>query len=280
MKKAAVIGNPIEHSWSPLIHGFWLKEAGINAAYEKIKVAPDELESFILTASKKGYSGINVTVPYKEEALKMCDNLSETAKALGAVNLIKFEGNKVFGDNTDGDGFIKSILTKLPNISFQNNNFAILGAGGAAKSIAHALKKNDAKKIIIINRGEEKAKALADQIGEISSYYGLSEIKKGLKKSSFLINSTTMGMKGGPEPIRINFSDYPNILCFADIVYNPTTTKLMKSASLAGIKVVGGIGVLINQAIPSFYSFYGEAPKNIEGLYNFINNKIIDSKND
>ena len=280
MKKAAVIGNPIDHSWSPLIHSFWLKEAGINAIYEKIKVSSDELENFILTASEKGYSGINVTVPHKEEALKLCDDLSETAKALGAVNLIKFQGNKVLGDNTDGDGFIKSILTKLPNISFQNNSFTILGAGGAAKSIAHALKKNNAKKIIIINRDKVKAKALADQIGEVSSFYDLSEIKKGLKKSSFLINSTTMGMKGGPESMGINFSDYPNILCFTDIVYNPTTTKLMQAASLAGIKVIGGIGMLINQAIPSFHSFYGEAPKNIQGLYSFINDKIIDSKND
>ena len=280
MKKAAVIGFPIKHSWSPDIHNFWLKSSKINGEYKKIKVQPEELQNFILKAKNSGYSGLNVTVPFKEKVAQICDELSGIAIKLGAVNLITFRGGKIFGDNTDGEGFIASVLNKLPNLSFENNSFAILGAGGAAKSIAYALSERKAKKIIIINRDLEKAKKLSEKIGETAEAYSLTDIKKGLKKTTFLINATSMGMSGGPPSIKMGLSGFPSILCFADIVYNPGITGFMQEASLSGIKVIGGIGMLINQAAPSFEAFYGQPPKNPEGPYALLEKKIMDVGND
>ena len=280
MKKAAVIGYPIDHSWSPDIHSFWLKGNEINAEYKKIKVEPEELKSFILSASSAGYSGLNITVPFKERACEVCDELSDIAKKLGAVNLITFRDGKIYGDNTDGEGFISSVLNKLPNLSFENNSFAILGAGGAAKSIAHALLDHKAKKIIIINRDLAKAKKLSEKIGQKALAYSLTDIKKGLAQATFLINATSLGMTGGPPSTKIGFGVFPSILCFVDIVYNPGVTRLMQEASLSGIKVIGGIGMLINQAAPSFEAFYGQPPKNLEGPYALLESKIMATAND
>ena len=278
--KAAVVGNPVDHSLSPDIHNFWLNEAGLKGVYTKKTVRDENLTDFITNAAKEGFSGLNITVPHKEKALKACDVLSATAKELGAVNLITFKNGIIFGDNTDGQGFIESIKEKLPNISFEKNSFAILGAGGAAKGIVHALHKNNAKKITIINRNYKKAKDLANKYKETAVPFDLKDIKKGLNGASFLINTTTMGMRGGPASINIDFLSFPEILCFTDIVYNPKTTNLMKSATKSGVKVIGGIGMLVNQAVPAFQAFYGEEPRNLDKLYSVLENKMKVIDND
>ncbi|MDG1152432.1 MAG: shikimate dehydrogenase [Hyphomicrobiales bacterium] len=278
--KAAVVGNPVDHSLSPDIHNFWLNEAGLKGVYTKKTVRDENLTDFITNAAKEGFSGLNITVPHKEKALKACDVLSATAKELGAVNLITFKNGIIFGDNTDGQGFIESIKEKLPNISFEKNSFAILGAGGAAKGIIHALYKNNAKKITIINRNYKKAKDLANKYKETAVPFDLKDIKKGLNGASFLINTTTMGMRGGPASINIDFLSFPEILCFTDIVYNPKTTNLMKSATKSGVKVIGGIGMLVNQAVPAFQAFYGEEPRNLDKLYSVLENKMKVIDND
>ena len=280
MKKAAVVGNPVDHSLSPDIHSFWLNEAGVSGIYTKEIVQHENLGNFIDDAAKKGYSGLNITVPFKERAFNLCDVLSETAKELGAVNLIIFESGKIMGDNTDGQGFIDSVIEKIPNLSFGKNNFSILGAGGAAKGIIHALCKNGTKNINIINRDFKKAKDLANSYRGIATPYALSDIEKGLTGASFLINATTMGMKGGPDSIEINFSKFPKIICFTDIVYNPKTTSLMKDALSSGVKVIGGIGMLVNQAAPAFRAFYGEEPRNLDSLYLVLENKMKAADND
>lgn len=278
--KAAVVGNPVDNSLSPDIHNFWLNEAGLKGVYTKKTVRDENLTDFITNAAKEGFSGLNITVPHKEKALKACDVLSATAKELGAVNLITFKNGIIFGDNTDGQGFIESIKEKLPNISFEKNSFAILGAGGAAKGIIHALHKNNEKKITIINRNYKKAKDLANKYKETAVPFDLKDIKKGLNGASFLINTTTMGMRGGPASINIDFLSFPEILCFTDIVYNPKTTNLMKSATKSGVKVIGGIGMLVNQAVPAFQAFYGEEPRNLDKLYSVLENKMKVIDND
>ena len=278
--KAAVVGNPVDHSLSPDIHNFWLNEAGLKGVYTKKTVRDENLTDFITNAAKEGFSGLNITVPHKEKALKACDVLSATAKELGAVNLITFKNGIIFGDNTDGQGFIESIKEKLPNISFEKNSFAILGAGGAANGIIHALYKNSAKKITIINSDYKKAKDLANKYKETAVPFDLKDIKKGLNGASFLINTTTMGMRGGPASINIDFLSFPEILCFTDIVYNPKTTNLMKSATKSGVKVIGGIGMLVNQAVPAFQAFYGEEPRNLDKLYSVLENKMKVIDND
>ena len=280
MNKAAVIGNPIDHSWSPAIHEFWFNEKKIEGSYEKIKVEKENLKDFISEARERGYSGLNVTVPYKEEVYQYCDVLSVSAQKLKAVNLMEFKNNLVYGHNTDGDGFVDSILDVLPNISFKKNTFAVLGAGGAAKSIILSLIKNKAQKIIIINRDIKRAENIAEKSGKVVAVCPNEKITEGLREASFVINATSMGMKGGPPSKEIKFSSFPNIQCFADIVYNPGVTQLMEEAAAADIKVIGGLGMLINQAIPAFESFFSERPKNTKALVAFLENKIQEDKND
>ena len=151
MKKAAVIGFPVKHSWSPIIHNYWIKKHGIFGEYKKIEVHPSDLKSLVISKKEQGFSGLNITIPYKEKVTEICDELSESARILQAVNLITFKNNLIYGDNTDGGGFVESFKEDFPDINLSGLRIGILGAGGAAKSIALSLSKENPKKIFVFN---------------------------------------------------------------------------------------------------------------------------------
>ena len=185
MKNAAVIGSPISHSWSPKIHNYWLRENYIQGSYGKVELRPDRLANFILGLRKNNYCGINITIPHKETASKFCDKLTSNAKILGAINLLVVKDNLLEGSNTDGEGFMESFKENFPGINFSNLSIAIVGAGGAAKSIAYALDQYKPRKISLFNRNIKKAedfitntgiKANALELKEINSQQTLSLI--------------------------------------------------------------------------------------------------------
>ena len=149
MKKAAVIGFPVKHSWSPIIHNYWIKEHGIFGEYKKIEVHPSDLKSLVISKKEQGFSGLNITIPHKEKVTEICDELSESARILQAVNLITFKNNLIYGDNTDGGGYVESFKEDFPDINLSGLRIGILGAGGAAKSIALSLSKENPKKIFV-----------------------------------------------------------------------------------------------------------------------------------
>ena len=271
MKKAAVIGFPVKHSWSPIIHNYWIKEHGIFGEYKKIEVHPSDLKSLVISKKEQGFSGLNITIPHKEKVTEICDELSESARILQAVNLITFKNNLIYGDNTDGGGFVESFKEDFPDINLSGLRIGILGAGGAAKSIALSLSKENPKKIFVFNRNIDRAEKLIEKVNfHAAEPFHIDDID--LKKLSFdlLINATPIGMAGMTDTNFINFKNIEGIEIFADIVYNPENTENIILARSQNIKTMGGLGMLLYQAIPSFESFFGVRPKVSNGLKQHI----------
>ena len=271
MKKAAVIGFPVKHSWSPIIHNCWIKEHGIFGEYKKIEVHPSDLKSLVILKKDQGFSGLNITIPHKEKVTEICDELSESARILQAVNLITFKNNLIYGDNTDGGGFVESFKEDFPDINLSGLRIGILGAGGAAKSIALSLSKENPKKIFVFNRNIDRAEKLVEKVNfHAAEPFHIDDID--LKKLSFdlLINATPVGMAGMTDTNFINFKNIEWIEIFADIVYNPENTENIILARSQNIKTMGGLGMLLYQAIPSFESFFGVRPKVSNGLKQHI----------
>lgn len=271
MKKAAVIGFPVKHSWSPIIHNYWIKEHGIFGEYKKIEVHPSDLKSLVISKKEQGFSGLNITIPHKEKVTEICDELSESARILQAVNLITFKNNLIYGDNTDGGGFVESFKEDFPDINLSGLRIGILGAGGAAKSIALSLSKENPKKIFVFNRNIDRAEKLVEKVNfHAAEPFHIDDID--LKKLSFdlLINATPVGMAGMTDTNFINFKNIEGIEIFADIVYNPENTENIILARSQNIKTMGGLGMLLYQAIPSFESFFGVRPKVSNGLKQYI----------
>ena len=271
MKKAAVIGFPVKHSWSPIIHNYWIKEHGIFGEYKKIEVHPSDLKSLVISKKEQGFSGLNITIPYKEKVTEICDELSESARILQAVNLITFKNNLIYGDNTDGGGFVESFKEDFPDINLSGLRIGILGAWGAAKSIALSLSKENPKKIYVFNRNIDRAEKLVEKINfHAAEPFHIDDID--LKKLSFdlLINATPVGMAGMTDTNFINFKNIEGIEIFADIVYNPENTENIILARSQKIKTMGGLGMLLYQAIPTFESFFGVRPKVSNGLKQHI----------
>lgn len=267
MKKAAVIGFPVKHSWSPIIHNYWIKEHGIFGEYEKIEVHPNDLKSLVISKKEQGFSGLNITIPHKEKVTEICDELSESARVLQAVNLITFKNNIIYGDNTDGGGFVESFKEDFPDINLSSLRIGILGAGGAAKSIALSLSKENPKKIFVFNRNIDRAEKLLEKVNfHAAEPLNIDDIN--LKKLSIdlLINATPVGMAGMTDTNFINFKNIGGIEFFADIVYNPENTESMSLARSQNIKTIGGLGMLLYQAVPSFESFFGVRPEVTNGL--------------
>ena len=271
MKKAAVIGFPVKHSWSPIIHNYWIKEHGIFGEYKKIEVHPSDLKSLVISKKEQGFSGLNITIPHKEKVTEICDELSESARILQAVNLITFKNNLIYGDNTDGGGFVESFKEDFPDINLSGLRIGILGAGGAAKSIALSLSKENPKKIFVFNRNIDRAEKLVEKVNfHAAEPFHIDDMD--LKKLSFdlLINATPIGMAGMTDTNFINFKNIEGIEIFADIVYNPENTENIILARSQNIKTMGGLGMLLYQAIPSFESFFGVRPKVSNGLKKHI----------
>ena len=271
MKKAAVIGFPVKHSWSPIIHNYWIKEHGISGEYEKIEVHPNDLKSLVISKKEQGFSGLNITIPHKEKVTEICDELSESARVLQAVNLITFKNNIIYGDNTDGGGFVESLKEDFPDINLSSLRIGILGAGGAAKSITLSLSKENPKKIFVFNRNVDRAEKLVEKVNfHAAEPLNIDDIN--LKKLSIdlLINATPVGMAGMTDTNFINFKNIGGIEFFADIVYNPENTESMSLAKSQNIKTIGGLGMLLYQAVPSFESFFGVRPEVTNGLKQHI----------
>lgn len=271
MKKAAVIGFPVKHSWSPIIHNYWIKEHGIFGEYKKIEVHPSDLKSLVISKKEQGFSGLNITIPHKEKATEICDELSESARVLQAVNLITFKNNLIYGDNTDGGGFVESFKEDFPDINLSGLRIGILGAGGAAKSIALSLSKENPKKIFVFNRNIDRAEKLVEKVNfHAAEPFHIDDIDLKKLRFDLLINATPVGMAGMTDTNFINFKNIEGIEIFADIVYNPENTENIILARSQNIKTMGGLGMLLYQAIPSFESFFGVRPKVSNGLKQHI----------
>ena len=269
MKKACVIGWPINHSRSPLIHNYWLKQLKIEGLYERVAVEPKDLKDFIRNLKINGYQGCNVTIPHKEKALAAVDSYDQIALETGSLNTVFLLDDKIKGTSTDGEGFLNNILSHYPNYEVQNKTVFIIGAGGSAKAICQKLLQSNVKTIFVLNRTMERALELQKSFGDKIQIVTPEKIQEKLRTSDMLINSTSQGMIGQP-PLEIEIHDLPKHALVADIVYVPLKTKLIIEAETLGLKTVPGLGMLLHQAVEGFQLWFGIRPQVSQELYDLV----------
>ena len=262
MKKFLVIGNPIEHSLSPELHNYWIKNNNIDAIYEKKKLNENDLEQFISLIKDKKINGINVTVPFKKNVIPYLDELSIEAQNTQSVNTIYLKNNKVVGHNTDIFGFETSI--KKSEYNLNNKEVLIYGAGGVVSSIIFALIKMKVSKIKICNRTKEKAENL-------KKLYKNIEIIKWGEISSFdmIINATSLGLKK-EDNLNLDFSSISGNKFFYDVIYNPSETNFLKIGRELGHKILNGKLMFIYQALSSFNIWHGQTPEVNENVIKLL----------
>lgn len=269
MKKACVIGWPIKHSRSPLIHNYWLKQLQIDGLYERVAVEPNDLPGFIRNLKQNGYQGCNVTIPHKEAALSAVDIYDQIVRETGSLNTIFLIDDKIHGTSTDGQGFLNNILSYYPDYQIQGKTIFMIGAGGSAKAICQKLLEEKAETIWILNRTLERALELQQSFGSKIQIVHPNEIHHHLKTSDMLINSTSQGMISQP-PLEIEIDNLPKHALVADIVYVPLKTKLITKAESLGLKVVPGLGMLLHQAVEGFQHWFGVRPEVSQQLYDLV----------
>ena len=260
MKKYFVIGNPIEHSLSPKLHNYWIKENNIDAVYDKKQLNENDIEGVISEIKNDKIHGINVTVPFKMSVIPFLDQLTPLAKETQSVNTIFKKDNKIVGDNTDVGGFEKGL--KYINYNLKKKNVFILGAGGVVSSIILALKRLGAAKIILSNRTKKKADNLKKR------YMDLEIIDWGkIPDFDMIINATSLGLKNNDQ-IKLNYAEIGTNKLFYDIIYNPSKTKFLSKAKQFGNQIENGKMMFIYQAQLAFKIWHNILPK--------IDNRLLD----
>ncbi len=261
MKRACVIGWPVEHSRSPLIHRYWLAQYGIDGAYEKVAVPPEELGEFLGSLFERGFTGANVTLPHKEAALRLADSADAAARAIGAANTLWFDDDaELHATNTDAHGFMTHLMGEAPHWNKSSRPLTVLGAGGAARAILYGLLQAGAAKVRLINRSRDRAKVLARSFDGVVEVIDWSERNEALAGCGLLVNATGLGMTGKP-PLDLNLAALPPDAIVADIVYSPLETPLLAAARARGNPGVDGLGMLMHQAVPGFQRWFGVRPE-------------------
>jgi shikimate dehydrogenase len=252
MKKFLVIGNPIDHSLSPTLHNYWIKNNGIEAIYEKKKVDESELEELIAQIKKEKIHGANVTVPFKKTIIPFLDELSLEAEQTQSVNTLCFKEGKIVGHNTDIVGFETSIEKSKYNAF--NKEVLILGAGGVVPSIIFALNKMKVSKIKVSNRTKEKAESLKE------NFKNIELIEWGeVPNFDIIINATSIGLMK-EDNIKLDFSLISGNKLFYDVIYNPSETNFLKIGNKLGNKTLNGKLMFIYQGLAAFNIWHGLKP--------------------
>jgi shikimate dehydrogenase len=261
VKRACVIGWPVEHSRSPAIHRYWLDRYGIAGSYDKEAVPPEEIEAFLRALGARGYAGANVTLPHKETALAVADAADDAALAIGAANTLWLDGEgRLQASNTDAYGFMTHLAQEAPDWNLGKRPVVVLGAGGAARAILHGLIAGGASGILLANRSRNRAEALAKAFGSKVAVVPWEDRGKALAGSGLLVNATSLGMTGKP-PLAIDLSALRADATVADIVYSPLQTELLAAAKARGNRTVDGLGMLLHQAVPGFERWFGIRPE-------------------
>ncbi len=263
VKKVAVIGWPVEQSLSPALHGYWLKQYNINGSYEAKAVAPQDLGDFIRSLKDSGYSGINVTVPHKENIIPLIDECDDSAQAVGAVNAITVTAGKLIGRNTDVYGFLENL--RQSNTQYRKRHAVVLGAGGAARAVCKALEMDGFERITLCARNKKKSQGLAAYFPHKLMVSSWDKKEALLPDCDLLVNTTPLGMKG-KEPLNLSLEGILGHAVVYDIVYNPLMTDLLTQAKTRGNGIIDGLGMLMHQAVPCFEAWFGIKPEVGAGL--------------
>lgn len=257
--RAGVIGDPIKHSRSPIIHGYWLRQLSIAGRYDTIHVPAGTAAAFFSSMIESGLAGCNVTVPHKEAALAVMDELTDTARSIGAVNTVWTENGKLIGDNTDSYGYAANLDQRAPGWD-RGGKATVIGAGGAARAIVYALLERGFDRVAIVNRTLGRAEQLANHFGPRVSAHPFDVLSAEMKDATLVVNTTTLGMEG-KDGYTFDLSSVPEDALVSDIVYTPLVTPLLAAAKERGLRTADGLGMLLHQAVPGFERWFGARPK-------------------
>ncbi|ODT49425.1 MULTISPECIES: shikimate dehydrogenase [Alphaproteobacteria] len=259
-KKAFVIGHPIAHSRSPLIHGTWLDLHGIDGSYEAIDIAPEALPEFFERLRNGEFAGGNVTIPHKEAVFALCDEVDPLARTIGAVNTLVASEGRIWGTNTDYLGFLGNLDAGAPGWDKDLGSVILLGAGGATRALLVALKSRNVSHVHILNRSRDKAEALVREIEGPFSAHGLDAFAELAPSAGLVVNATSIGMHGSRFE-GFDLECLPATALVTDIVYVPLVTPLLADAAARGLRTVDGLGMLLHQAVPGFAAWFGVTPE-------------------
>ncbi|MEL6680821.1 MAG: shikimate dehydrogenase [Pseudomonadota bacterium] len=256
---AAVIGSPIGHSKSPLLHGHWLKALGIAGHYIPIELQTETFETGIESLRQLHFRGANVTLPFKEQAFALADVRTDRATRIGAANTLTFTDGAIHADNTDSYGFLNNLRQNVPGWSASNGPALVLGAGGASRAIIVGLLDEGVPEIRLANRTRSRADGLAAEFGNRVAPVEWQDLDTALPGAKTIVNTTSLGMDGnGAIPIDLRRADTDAVV--TDIVYTPLETPLLKAADTVGLTTVDGLGMLLHQAVPGFAAWFGQTP--------------------
>lgn len=256
-----MIGHPIHHSKSPLLHAHWLRRYGIRGHYIPMDVSPGDLSDVLRMLPKMGFVGANVTIPHKVAVFDIADQITDRATIIGAANTLIFRADgKILADNTDGYGFIENLKQGAPDWQANQGPALVLGAGGASRAIISALLHAGTPQIILSNRTRIKAEQLQDDFGKRVRVVDWVQVGNVVEEAALIVNTTSLGMVGQPE-MRIPLDGLQPSTLVTDLVYTPLETGLLKTARAAGCRVVDGLGMLLHQAVPGFERWFGHRPE-------------------
>jgi shikimate dehydrogenase len=269
LKRACVIGWPIQQSRSPLIHGYWLKSYGIAGRYDRVAVPPGEAAAFIRSLESRGLEGCNVTAPHKQAVFEAADWRDPSAEAVGAANTVWRDGGKVCVANSDTYGFMTHLGQSAPGWDNRDAPVALFGAGGAARAIVYGLLKAGVGRVRLINRTPARAETLVAHFGPLVESWAWSDRARAVSDAGVVVNTTALGMIGN-EPLDLDLGVLGKDAIVADIVYVPLETPLLAGARARGHLTVDGLGMLLHQAVPGFARWFGIAPKVTQALRDIL----------
>lgn len=265
-KVAGVMGWPVAHSLSPRLHNFWLDQYGVDGAYVPLAVEPEHFRQALRVISHLGFAGVNITVPHKEAALTAVDEADSAAKRIGAVNtvVVRRDGS-LFGTNTDGAGFLAHLAASQPDFDLTDGPTIVIGAGGAARALVAVLTEAGVPEVRLCNRTVARAEEIAIGLGGAVRVINWVDRADALDGARLLVNATTQGMVG-QSPLNLDLAHLPPDAVVYDIVYAPERTPLLAAAAARGNPVIGGLGMLLHQAVPGFKGFFGPEPEVSDAL--------------
>lgn len=258
--KCCVVGHPISHSRSPLIHGYWLTEHGISGSYSRLDVAPDALLAFTRAIRDGIWRGANITVPHKQAVTAHLDEMTEAAERLGAANTLFMDGNRLIGDNTDVAGFLAHLDHSVPGWEKTVHHALVLGAGGAARAILYGLASRGVVRFTVVNRDQARIAQMALDLGIALRSAEWQDAAQAVGEADLIVNTTSLGMSGQP-PLMLDLAALRPGTIVDDIVYVPLMTPLLTDAAARGARIVDGLGMLLHQAAPGFARWFGVMPE-------------------
>ncbi len=257
---AGVMGWPVMHSRSPLMHNYWMAQQKLAGVYVPLAIRPGTLEAAMRALHPLGFSGCNVTIPHKLEALRIADEVDEVARLIGAIScMVVREDGTLFGTNNDWRGFIGNLKETVPDWRADAGPVAVLGAGGGSRAVCYGLMQEGATEIRLVNRTREKAQKVADDLGGPITLLSWDERHDALGGVATVVNTTSLGMVGQPE-LDIRLDMLPATAVAADIIYTPLETPFLAAARERGNRTVNGLGMLIHQGPPAWKLWFGIEP--------------------